>query len=145
MFVGSLGVGCIGYSVSKYLSKNLILKSNSLYSKYIPDKYRQEKIFPSFTWENFSYSTKSFIIQLIEDDINKKWQVINIPREKNEIKENTIINGETIIEYKGISYNASCALFILYGINKEKITLEELNDVDKMKELVKEIAFLEVY
>ena len=145
LFVGSLGVGCIGYSVSKYLSKNLILKSNSLYSKYIPDKYRQEKIFPSFTWENFSYSTKSFIIELIEDDINKKWQVINIPREKNEIKENTIINGETIIEYKGISYNASCALFILYGINKEKITLEELNDADKMKELVKEIAFLEVY
>ena len=46
---------------------------------------------------------------------------------------------------KGISYNASCALFILYGINKEKITLEELNDADKMKELVKEIAFLEVY
>jgi hypothetical protein len=145
LFVGGLGVGCVGCSVSQYLFGNLILKSNSLYSKYIPDKYRQEKIFPSFTWKNFGYFTKSFIIELIEDDINKKWQVINIPREKNEIKENTIINGETIIEYKGISYNASCALFILYGINKEKITLEELNNPKKMEELVKEIAFLEVY
>ena len=145
LFVGGLGVGCVGCSVSQYLFGNLILKSSSLYSKYIPDKYRQEKIFPSFTWENFGIFTKSFIIELIEDDINKKWQVINIPREKNEIKENTIINGETIIEYKGISYNASCVLFILYGINKEKITLEELNNPKEMKELVKEIAFLEVY
>ena len=30
-------------------------------------------------------------------------------------------------------------------IDKEKITLEELNNADKMKEFVKEIAFLEVY
>ena len=48
-------------------------------------------------------------------------------------------------QYKGISFNASCALFILYEINKEKITLEEMNDPEKMKNLVINMAFLEVY
>ena len=116
-----------------------------MYSKYIPEKYRNEKIFPSFTWKNVSFKTKSFIIELIEDDINKKWQVINISKDINKIIENTNINGETIIEYKGISDNASCALFILYEISEEKITLEELNNPEKMKDLVINMAFLEVY
>jgi len=136
-------VGIAGYNY--YSSKVLELKSDSLYSKYIPEKYRKEKIFPSFTWENVSSKTKSFIIELIEDDINKKWQVINIAKDCNKIIENTNINGETIIEYKGISDNASCALFTLYEINKEKITLEEMNNPEKMKDLVINMAFLEVY
>ena len=53
--------------------------------------------------------------------------------------------GETTIEYKGISDNASCVLFILYEINKEKITLEDANDKEKLKELVLYMAFIEVY
>ena len=139
------GIGCVGIVGCNYFSKVLELKSDSLYSKYIPEKYRKEKIFPSFTWENVSSKTKSFIIELIENDIDKKWQVINIAKDSNKIIENTNINGETIIEYKGISDNASCALFILYEINKEKITLEEMNNPEKMKDLVVSMAFLEVY
>ena len=69
----------------------------------------------------------------------------NISKDINKIIENTNINGETIIEYKGISDNASCALFILYEISEEKITLEELNNPEKMKDLVINMAFLEVY
>ena len=53
------------------------------------------------------------MIELIEDDINKKWQVINIPKQSRKIIENEEMIGETTIEYKGISENASCALFIL--------------------------------
>ena len=140
-----VGIGYAGYRGYNLYYKALELKSDSLYSKYIPEKYRKEKIFPSFTWENVSSKTKSFIIELIEDDINKKWQVINIAKDCNKIIENTNINGETIIEYKGISDNASCALFILYEINKEKITLEEMNNPEKMKDLVVSMAFLEVY
>ena len=142
LFVEIVYAGYRGYNL---YYKTLKLKSDSLYSKYIPEKYRKEKIFPSFTWKNVSSEAKSFIIELIEDDINKKWQVINIPKYSNKIIENDDINGETIIEYKGISFNASCALFILYEINKEKITLEEMNDPEKMKNLVINMAFLEVY
>lgn len=145
LYVTIAGIGYVGIVGTNYFSKVLELKSDSLYSKYIPEKYRKEKIFPSFTWENVSSKTKSFIIELIEDDIKKKWQVINIAKDSNKIIENSNINGETIIEYKGISYNASCALFILYEINKEKITLEELNNPEKMKDLVVNMAFLEVY
>ena len=147
VIAGIAVIGCVGIAGYNYYSssKVLELKSYSLYSKYIPEKYRNEKIFPSFTWENVSFKTKSFIIELIEDDINKKWQVINISKDINKIIENTNINGETIIEYKGISDNASCALFILYEISKEKITLEELNNPEKMKDLVINMAFLEVY
>ena len=39
------------------------------------------------------------MIELIEDDIHKKWQVINIPRETNKITENENILGDTIIEF----------------------------------------------
>ena len=140
-----VGIGYAGYRGYNLYYKALELKSDSLYSKYIPEKYRKEKIFPSFTWKNVSSKAKSFIIELIEDDVNKKWQIINIPKYSNKIIENDDINGETIIEYKGISFNASCALFILYEINKEKITLEEMNDPEKMKNLVMNMAFLEVY
>jgi len=139
------GLGYVGYIGYNFFFKNIKLKSNSLYSNYIPEKYKKEKIFPSFTWENISYNTKSFMIELIEDDINKKWQVINIPRKTNKITENENIIGDTIIEYKGISDNASCALFILYEINKEKVTLEEINDQNKFKEIVINMAFLKVY
>ena len=138
------GIGYASYAGYNYF-KTLKLKSNSLYSKYIPEKYKKEKIFPSFTWENISNKTKSFMIELIEDDIHKKWQVINIPRETNKITENENILGDTIIEYKGISDNASCALFILYELNKEKVTLEEINDQEKLKEIVINMSFLEVY
>ena len=62
--------------------KPLNLKSNSLYSKYIPEKYKKEKKFPSFTWENISYKAKSFMIELIEDDIHKKWQVFSGKKKK---------------------------------------------------------------
>ena len=103
------------------------------------------KYFLAFSWNNVNSNTKSFMIELIEDDINKKWQVINIPKESRKIIENEEIIGETTIEYKGISDNASCALFILYEINKEKITLEEANDKEKLKELVLYMAFIEVY
>ena len=85
------------------------------------------------------------MIELIEDDINKKWQVINIPKQSRKIIENEEMIGETTIEYKGISENASCALFILYEINKEKITLKEANDIELLKELVLNMAFIEVY
>ena len=139
------GLGYASYVGLNFYFKTLKLKSNSLYSKYIPEKYKKEKIFPSFTWENISYHSKSFMIELIEDDIHKKWQVINIPREINKITENENIIGETIIEYKGISDNASCALFILYELNKEKVTLEEINNQEKLKEIVINMAFLEVY
>jgi len=139
------GLGYASYVGYNLYFKPLNLKSNSLYSKYIPEKYKKEKIFPSFTWENISYKTKSFMIELIEDDIHKKWQVINIPRETNKISENENIFGDTIIEYKGISDNASCALFILYELNKEKVTLEEINNQEKLKEIVINLAFLEVY
>ena len=139
------GLGYASYVGLNFYFKTLKLKSNSLYSKYIPEKYKKEKIFPSFTWENISYYSKSFMIELIEDDIHKKWQVINIPREINKITENENIIGETIIEYKGISDNASCALFILYELNKEKVTLEEINNQEKLKEIVINMAFLEVY
>ena len=138
------GIGYASYAGYNYF-KTLKLKSNSLYSKYIPEKYKKEKIFPSFTWENISNKTKSFMIELIEDDIHKKWQVINIPRETNKITENENILGDTIIEYKGISDNASCALFILYELNKEKVTLEEINEQEKLKEIVINMSFLEVY
>ena len=65
-----------------YLEDISTIDSEAKFNAYFDKlpKYRQEKIFPSFTWENFSFSTKSFIIELIEDDIHKKWQVINIPR-----------------------------------------------------------------
>ena len=138
------GIGYASYAGYNYF-KTLKLKSNSLYSKYIPEKYKKEKIFPSFTWENISNKTKSFMIELIEDDIHKKWQVINIPRETNKITENENILGDTIFEYKGISDNASCALFILYELNKEKVTLEEINEQEKLKEIVINMSFLEVY
>ena len=140
-----VGIGYAGFRGYNLYYKALELKSDSLYSKYIPEKYRKEKIFPSFTWKNVSSEAKSFIIELIEDDVNKKWQIINIPKYSNKIIENDDINEETIIEYKGISFNASCALFILYEINKEKITLEEMNAPEKMKNLVINMAFLEVY
>ena len=139
------GLGYANYVGLNYYFKTLKLKSNSLYSKYIPEKYKREKIFPSFTWENISDQTKSFMIELIEDDIRKKWQVIYIPREMNKITENENIIGDTIIEYKGISDNASCALFILYELNKEKVTLEEIKNQEKLKEIVISMAFLEVY
>ena len=126
----------VGYvSYNKYL-KALSFKSNSLYWKYIPEKYRNSKIFPSFSWDNINSETNSFMIELIEDDINKKWPVINIPKETRKIIENEEIIGDTTIEYKGISDNASCALFILYEIKKEKITLEEVNNEEKFKELI---------
>ena len=139
-----VGLGFSYHAYKKY-HKTLIFESNSLYSKYIPEKYRNSKIFPSFSWNNVNSNTKSFMIQLIEDDINKKWQVINIPKQSRKIIENEEIIGETTIEYKGISDNASCALFILYEINKEKITLKEANDIEILKELVLNMAFIEVY
>ena len=139
-----VGLG-FGYASYNKYYKTLRFESDSLYSKYIPEKYRNSKIFPSFSWNNVNSNTKSLMIELIEDDINKKWQVINIPKETRKIIENEEIMGETTIEYKGISDNASCVLFILYEINKEKITLEEANDKEKLKELVLYMAFIEVY
>ena len=74
------GLGYASYVGYNFYYKTLNLKSNSLYSKYIPEKYKKEKIFPSFSWENINNNTKSFMIEFIENDIHKKWQVINIPR-----------------------------------------------------------------
>ena len=108
--------------------KELIFYSDSLYFKYVPQKFRELAI-PILKWKNAPKNSKSFTIELIvnEDYKNPFWLIINIPAKKNKIEMNELLKGEgeTIINYKGIPENSFSATFVLYVFNIDKINYHD--------------------
>ena len=145
-FFGLFGGIIGGYIGGKLLSRfysSLKLKSDSLYYKYIPKKYR-EKTNPDLKWENVSKNAKSFIIEMLDHNYNCRWLVLNIPPDKREImSDNTI--GDTVIEYKGIEFNSFKTFFNLYEINNDiKVSLEDWKNKEILKNYISQFASLEL-
>ena len=135
--------GLIGGLFGRYLtSSKMELNCNSFYKNYIPLKFREEGNIPDLFWKNVNKKTKSLAIEAIIDKKYKTWSIINIPPNERKIKADI---GETLIKYgKFRHYNPNIVDFMLYSIKKEKITKEEWNDQNKNKNLIIEVAILEV-
>ena len=81
-------------------------------------------------------------IEVIIDQKEKIWSVINIPPNTRRIKEGI---GETLIKYKQFRHlNPNTVDFMLYSLKKKNITEEEWNDQNKNKDLIIDVAILEV-
>ena len=135
--------GLIGGLFGRLLSpEKMVLKCNSFYKNYIPLKFREEGNIPDLFWENVKKDAKSLAIEVIVDEKYKTWSVINIPPQTRKISPDV---GETLIKYEKFRhYNPNTVGFILYSLNKEKITKEEWEDQNKNKDLIIEAAILKV-
>ena len=135
--------GLIGGLFGRFLtSQKMILNCNSFYKNYIPLKFREEGNIPDLFWEGINKNTKSLALEVIIDQKYKTWSVINIPPQTRKISPDV---GETLIKYGRFRhYNPNTVDFMLYSIKKEKITQEEWNDQKKNKELIIDVAILEV-
>ena len=136
--------GYVGGWIEKYLlgSEKMELRCNSFYQNYIPLKFREEGNIPDLFWKNVNKDTKSFVLELIIDQKYKTWSVINIPPKERKISPGI---GETLIKYEEFGQlNPNTADFMLFSLKKEKITKEEWNDQEKNKELIIDVAILEV-
>ena len=135
--------GLIGGLFGRFLtSQKMILNCNSFYKNYIPLKSREEGNIPDLFWEGINKNTKSLALEVIIDQKYKTWSVINIPPQTRKISPDV---GETLIKYGRFRhYNPNTVDFMLYSIKKEKITQEEWNDQKKNKELIIDVAILEV-
>ena len=137
--VGGVLGGLVGRLIN---STKMRLNCNSFYKNYIPLKFREEGNIPDLFWEEVNKKTKSLAIEAIIDQKYKIWSVINIPPKTRKITKDI---GETLIKYgKFRHYNPNTVDFMLYSIKKEKITKEEWNDQKKNKELIIDVAILEV-
>ena len=136
--------GLLGGLFGRFLSSTkMVLNCNSFYKNYIPLKFREEGNIPDLFWEQINKNTKSLALELIIDQKYKTWSVINIPPQTRKIDKNV---GETLIKYGQFRhYNPGTVDFMLYSLKKEKITKEEWNDQNKNKELIIDVAILEVY
>ena len=135
--------GLIGGLFGRLLSpEKMVLNCNSFYKNYIPLKFREEGNIPDLFWENVKKDAKSLAIEVIVDEKYKTWSVINIPPQTRKISPDV---GETLIKYEKFRhYNPNTVGFILYSLNKEKITKEEWEDQNKNKDLIIEAAILKV-
>ena len=142
-----LGSGLIGGIIGGLFgrlitSTKMVLNCNSFYKNYIPLKFRDEGNIPELFWEGVNKNTKSLALEVIIDEKYKTWSVINIPPSTRKIIPNI---GETLIKYGRFRhYNPNPVDYMLYSINKEKITKEEWNDQNKNKELIIDVAILKV-
>ena len=146
IFIGlgtGIAGGLVGGLFGRWLnSTKMTLNCNSFYKNYIPLKFREEGNIPDLFWENINKKTKSLALEVIIDKKYKTWSVINIPPKTRKITANI---GETLIKYgKFRHYNPNTVDFLLYSIKKEKITKEEWNDQKNNKELIIDVAILEV-
>ena len=135
--------GLIGGLFGRFLtSSKMTLNCNSFYKNYIPLKFREENNIPDLFWEGVNKYSKSLAIEVIIDQKYKTWSVINIPPQTRKISPDI---GETLIKYsKFRHYNPNTVDFMLYSIKKEKITKEEWEDQKNNKELIIDVAILEV-
>lgn len=94
MLVGT-ACGYLGTKIGDYLSDKaygkdeFVLKSNHLYYKYIPMKYRKKYYNPNLKW-NKTYLcnyVKSYIIECYVNEVDLIMLIINIPENVNEIDE----------------------------------------------------------
>ena len=139
---GILGGVTCGIITRWFCSNKMVLKCHSFYKSYIPLKFREEENIPDLFWERVNKDTKSFALEAIIDQKYKTWCVINIPPQERKISSEI---GETLIKYGEFRhYNPNKVDFMLYSLKKEKITKEEWNDQEKNKELIIEVAILEV-
>ena len=135
--------GLIGGLFGRFFTASkMVLNCNSFYKNYIPLKFREEGNIPELFWEDINKNTKSLALEAIVDQKYKIWCVINIPPQTRKIKADI---GETLIKYGNFRYyNAGTVDYMLYSINKEKITKEEWNDQENNKKLIIDVAILEV-
>ena len=142
-FCSGIVGGVIGGLFGRLLnSDKMILNCNSFYKNYIPLKFREEGNIPDLFWDGVNKNTKSLALEVIIDQKYKTWSVINIPPQTRKISPNI---GETLMKYsKFRHYSPNIVDFVLYSIKKEKITKEEWNDKKKNKELIIDVAILEV-
>ena len=150
---GAIGLGLIGGTIggilgglfSRYIeNKKIKLLSDCLYYKYIPYKYR-EFINPNLHWKHVDKNTKSYVIELIENDFICKWRVINIPPDIRIFPADCTDIGETIIEYQGISKNANKIYFCIYELNnKEELKAKDWEEPGKIQKMLINVAILEV-
>ena len=120
----------------------MALNCNSFYKNYIPLKFREEGNIPELFWEGVNKKTKSFVLEVIIDQKYKTWSVINIPPQTRKIESNI---GETLTKYGNYRHlNPNTVDYMLYSIKKEKITKEEWEDQNKNKELIIDVAILEI-
>ena len=136
---GGLVEGLFGRLIN---SKKMTLNCNSFYNNYIPLKFRLEGNIPDLFLENINRNAKSLAIEAIIDKKFKTWSVINIPPLTRKITKDV---GETLIKYENfMKYNPNIVEYILFSLKKEKITEEEWNEKNIKKELIIEVATLEV-
>ena len=135
--------GLIGGLFGRFLtSSKMTLNCNSFYKNYIPLKFREENNIPDLFWEGVNKYSKSLAIEVIIDQKYKTWSVINIPPQTRKISPDI---GETLIKYsKFRHYNPNTVDFMLYSIKKEKITKEDWEDQKNNKDLIIDVAILEV-
>ena len=125
-----------------FCSTKMVLNCNSFYKNYIPLKFQEEGNIPDLFWEGVNRNTKSFALEVIIDQKYKTWSVINIPPQTRKITPDI---GETLLKYgKYMQYNPSTVDYMLYSLKKEKITKEEWNDQNTNKDLIIEVAILEI-
>ena len=161
VYATAIGLGiAAGYVIGKIKkkfdekddSKDLTLFSESIYSEYIPKKFRVYCI-PTLCWNGVSKNAKSFALELIENGY-RKWLVINIKKWIRKIhNENYLDVGDNIVEYKGISKHPYKVTFILYELKKEKCNPEEWgvgnniksNYSEEISKYFTQVAILEVF
>ena len=137
--VGGLLGGLFGRLIT---STKMVLNCYSFYKNYIPLQFREEGKIPELFWEGVNKNTKSFVLEAIIDQKYKTWSVINIPPQTRKITSDI---GETLIKYGNYRcLNPNTVDYMLYSIKKEKITKDEWNDQNKNKELIIDVAILEV-
>jgi len=139
--VGGLIGGLAGRLIT---STKMVLNCNSFYKNYIPHKFREEGNIPELFWEGVSKKAKSFVLETIIDQNPKikTWCVINIPRQTRKIASGI---GKTLKEYENYyDLNPTTVDYVLYSIKKKEITEEDWNDGNIKKELIIEVAILEV-
>ena len=113
--ISGIAFGYLGAKIGDELSDKLwgkdefVLKSDHLYFKYIPLKYRKRYYNPNLKWNKTYLSTnvKSYVIECIIDETDLIMLLINIPKDVYEIDEclgfnknnNNYIEDDNYIEY----------------------------------------------
>ena len=96
-------------------------------------------------WENPSNEGKSFAIELVDNNNNLCWRVINIPPKNRYISSTNASGGTVAINYKGIPQNSYSAKFVLFEVKNEySLSVEDWKNAEKIQKILIQLSILEV-
>lgn len=124
--------------------KKLTLFSNSMYSGYIPKRYRKKS--PHLGWKYGSKEATYYAIEMIVNMRETHWRVINIPNDIYEFQPEQTGGGDELIKFEPIPSNVSRVDYVLYEFNcPTKLKPEDWKKTDVIQKYLINVAVLNAF